>query len=397
MPLPGLSDTIAKAQRIVLLLAAADVTLLRVKVPTLSAARLKAALPNLVEDQLIADPSECTVVAGSMKDGLRTVAVAQRAWLEALDKTLTALGARQISALPAQLCLPYQVDQPGTITAAVNRLGDTVDIAFRLSEHDGIGLAISAGQNGSAAHEVIQALCAVVPEASIALYVPQSETSPFQEAVNEGSAPDKHISILTDSWSHWISGASGTTLDLIAGLGSRSVSKLELRTWRWPLALAATVLFVNISALNIDWWRMKAEASSLRANMIKIYKSAFPKETVIIDPVAQMQQKIATARNSAGLVAPDDFIAVMAAFSEAWASAGTASGKLPAIAALEYHERSLTVRLKPFPGSDGTRDANSRDSEALAQKMKAALAERNLSLEQTHSESATVWKIRSVK
>ena len=68
---------------------------------------------------------------------------------------------------------------------------------------------------------------------------------------------------------------------------------LELCAWRQPLALAAAVLAINVAALNIDWWRMKAEANSLRASMTQTYKSALPKETVIIDPVAQMWQKIA--------------------------------------------------------------------------------------------------------
>ena len=123
-PLSELSDTVAKSQRVVLLLAASDVTVLRLQVPPLSSARLKAALPNLVEEQLIADPSDCVVVAGGLSDGLRTVAVVQRTWLDLLAKTLIAFGARHIAALPAQLCLPCQSDQPGSVTAAINDRND---------------------------------------------------------------------------------------------------------------------------------------------------------------------------------------------------------------------------------------------------------------------------------
>ena len=149
---------------------------------------------------------------------------------------------------------------------------------------------------------------------------------------------------------------------------------------------------INATALNIDWWRMKDEANSLRATMTQTYKSTFPKETVIIDPAAQMQQKITAAKHDAGLAAPDDFTAITATFGEAWASVAAASGKSIAIAALEYRERSLFVRLKPFSGT-----INIRDSDALTQQMKTALAERNLSLNQVPSESATTWKIRSAK
>lgn len=400
MPLSDLSETIAQAQRVVVILAASDVTLLRVKTPPLSNARLKAALPNLVEDQLIADPSECVVVAGVISDGLRNVAVIQRAWLDALSKTLIALGARQIAALPAQLCLSFQVNQPGqldSVAVAVSELGDTVDVTLRLSEHDGIGLTISADRNGSAAHEVIQAISAVAPEASISLYAPQSDIHAYQQVINDSGTLNGRINVLADNWPRWISGANASTLDLMAGLSPRTGTRLESRAWRWPLALAATVLAINVAALNIDWWHMKDEASALRATMMQIYKSAYPKEIVIIDPVAQMQQKIAAARSNAGLAAPDDFMAITSVFGGVWASITSASGKSPSIAALEYRERSLVVRLKPFTGPVGMRDVETRDSEALTQKMKAALAERNLSLEQAPSESATVWKIRSAK
>jgi len=391
-PLSELSDTVAKAQRVVLLLAASDVTLLRVKVPPLSSARLKTALPNLVEDQLIADPSDCVVVAGGLSEGLRTVAVAQRAWLDILVKTLIAFGARHIAALPAQLCLPYQSDQPGSVTAAINDRDDAgqntgIDMTLRLSEQDGIGLAIAPEKDEPAAHVAIRTLCAVVPEAPVSLYVPQSLVRTYQEVVNDTVAqnkvaPGKRISVSADNWSRWISGASGTTLDLMAGLGLGTGPRLVWHAWRWPLAIAATILIVNITALNIDWWRMKSEASALRAAMIQIYKSAYPQESVIIDPVAQMQQKIAMAKHASGLPAPDDFTVITASFGEAWSSA---AGKANSIASLEYRERSLYVRLKP-------------GGEAPAQQIKAALARRDLVLDLAPEQSgAVVWKIRSAK
>ena len=400
LPLPDLSDTIAKVQRVLVLLSASDVTLLRVKVPTLSSARLKAALPNLVEDQLVADPSDCVVVAGGVADGLRTVAVVQRAWLNTLVKALLSFGAHKITVLPAQLCLPYrpaQSGQPGSVTVAIYKHRNAIDLTFHISEHDGFGATVSADQDESAVQEVIQTVCAIVPEASIELYVPQSETHAFQEAVNNTGALNKRINIMDDNWSYWISGTRGTTLDLMAGLGTGTASKLELRAWRWPMALAAAVLVVNITALNIDWWHLKGEASVLRATMIQIYKSTFPKETVIIDPVAQMKQKIALAKRDAGLASLDDFAAITTAYGEALTNITSATGKLPSIAALEYHERTLIVRFKPFSGSVGTHDVDQRDNEAITQKMKAALAERSLSLEQVPSESAIVWKIRSAK
>ena len=404
-PLSDLYGTIATAQRVVLLLAANDVTLLQVKVPPLSAAKLKAALPNLVEDKLLSDPAECMVVAGGVADGLRTIAVAQRSWIEMLAKTLIAHGARHFAALPAQLCLPYSdglsgqdssndqhTDSSSKMVAAINS-HDGLDLIVRVSEHSGIGLTLAVDQHESAANVVIQTLCALAPETPISLYVPQASVRNYQDAVSQSGVSTERINVLADNWSRWIGGARNCTLDLMAGISAASNSSLNWRAWRWPLALAAVLLVVNAVAVNFDWWRTKSAAATLRASMIQSYKSAYPKESVIIDPLAQMRQKIDIAKRNAGMPGANDFTALTPAFAAAWAKAGAAPGKLPdkppSIAALEYHANSLIVRFKP-------------GVEAPTQQMKTALAEYNLSLEllpeqSVTAQSATAWKIRSGK
>jgi general secretion pathway protein L len=380
-PLADLSDVAAKVQRVVLLLAASDVTLLRVQVPPLSPSRLKAALPHLVEDQLMSDPAECVVVAGPASHGLRTVAVVNRGWLDILTKTLHTFGARNIAALPAQLCLPYQ---SGIVSAAVAEYGADIDVTLRLSEQDGIGLPIMSEDPETAPRDVVQTVCTIVPEAPITLYVPQAEVPVYQDVVNTVLALDQRITVFADNWSRWIAGANSTSLDLMAGTSAGDGAKINWRAWRWPLVLATAVLVINIIGLNIDWLRMKREAESLRAAMVQTYRSTFPKETVIVDPVAQMRQKIAAARHAAGELAPDDFTALAAGFGEAWQSVTQASGNnaaAPGIAALEYRDRSLLVRLKA-------------GATMPVDQMKAALAARNLSLSQP---ATGVWQIRSGK
>jgi len=394
-PLAQLADLIGRAQRIVLLIAASDVTLLRIQLPPLSGAKLKAALPNLVEDQIITDPAECVVVAGRPTEGLRTVGVMQRAWLDILQRTLLAYGARQMVALPAQLCLPYQ---DGMASAAIIEQADGADMTLRLSEHDGVGLPVlhQAQQQDAAAHEVIESLLAIVPAGQIALYVPQSSVRLYQQELNGDSGLDERIHVYADNWANWIAGASHAEPDLMTGLGAASGSQMNWRPWRWPLTLAALLLLVNIVAMNVDWWRMRSEASTLRSAMTQIYKAAYPKDPVVVDPLAQMRQKIAAAKHNAGQAAPDDFTALAAAFGETWSTAGQAvNGKqgkqggqgsqaAAAIAGIDYRERSLFVRFK-----EGTQPP--------ADQMKIALASRGLSLTQAPQAGATVWQIRSGK
>lgn len=380
-PLSELSGIVRSAQRTVLLLAASDVSLLRVKVPPMSVARLRAALPNLVEDHLIGDPADQVVVAGREAEGLRTVAVVQRDWLELLMRTLRAAGARQLVALPSQLCLPWQ---PEAVGAAVTGQGTDIDLTVRLSPYEGIGLPILPEQPQDAAREVFEAIAAVVPQGSVVLYVPGSELPAYQAAAEDLTAHGERILPRVDSWQHWIAGARDNPLDLIAGLGAAGAPKLEWRRWRWPLALAMLLLVVNVVALNYDWWRLRGEAGALRTAMTRIYRSAYPKDTLIVDPLAQMRQKIAGARRASGEAAPDDFTMLAARFGEAWSAAS--QGRAPPIAGLEYKERALLVRIKPG-GQAPT-----------VEQMQPALAARGLSLAPAPAQAgATVWQIRSGK
>lgn len=366
--LGNLADLVASARRVVLLLAASDVTLLHVKVPPLSAARLKAALPGLVEDQVLGDPADCVLAAGAPDaDGVRTVAVVQRAWLEVLVKALLAQGAHSVTAVPAQLCLPFQ---PGSVSAAVSA-GDTgFELTLRQSQWDGLGLTLAADPTAA-----LHTLRALAGEAPVSLYLAKAQMAPFEAllAADHGIAG---VTLEEDHWAHWIAAARATQLDLAAGLGASGAAARQWQRWRWPLRLAVLALLVNVVGLNIEWLRMKREADGVRLAMLQTFKAAYPKETTILNPAVQMRQKIAAAKADNGQVGPDEFTALAAAFGEAL-------GVLPRkdiIASLEYRERALLVKIKP----------NMVDGGALGQ-IRSALAARKLDLSETAPGS---WQIR---
>jgi general secretion pathway protein L len=381
--LSQVSALVARSQRVVLLVAASDVTMLRVQMPPMSAARQRAALPNLVEDQLITDPAECIVIGGALADGLRTVAVVQRAWLELMTRTVLGSGMARISALPAQMCVPHVADQ---VQATVLEHDADIELTLRLSAQDAMGVAILPEHPASAAREAVDAALAMAHGQPLVLRVPRERVPAYQQAAADLGAAEL-VTVQADSWQQWITGAGGAGIDLALGLGASARPKLNWKPWRLPLVLAGLLLAVNLVPLNMEWMRLKREYDGLRASMTQIYKAAFPNETVIVDPLAQTRQKVAAGRRNAGQGAPDDFNALAAAFGEAWQSAAARSpgAALPTLAGMEYRERSLFVRLKP--GAQLPFDAVS-----------AALARRNLSLAAAPEQAGVVmWQVKTGK
>jgi general secretion pathway protein L len=369
--LGSLTDLIGAARRVVLLLAASDVTLLRIKIPPLSSARLKLALPGLVEEQILGDPADCVLVAGpaASADPMRTVAVVQRAWLEVLVKALLAQGARSIRALPAQLCLPQE---PGAVTAAIGADEAGLELTLRQSQHEGFGLVL-----GPSSAQALQMLRALAHDAPVTLYVAPDELARYQAVLGELGLDG--VTLLADDWSHWIAASKTAAPDLIAALGASANQARDWRRWRWPLRLALLALLVNLAGINLEWMQLKRDSAAVRLAMLQTFKAVYPKETVILDPQAQMRKNISIARLASGQLAADEFTTISAAFGEAMSGLPGS----PAVATLEYRERALLAKFKPA------------DVAALAQRKEqvaAALAARQLSLIEI---APGTWQIRS--
>jgi general secretion pathway protein L len=220
----------------------------------------------------------------------------------------------------------------------------------------------------------------------VLLRVPSDRVPAFTQAADALGAAEQ-LTVQADSWQQWISGAASAGIDLALGLGASARPRLNWKPWRAAIVLALLLLLVNVVPLNVEWMRLKRENDGLRASMTQIYKSAFPNETVIVDPLAQARQKVTAGRRNAGQGAPDDFNALAAAFGEAWAAAAPRgpNGLQPTLAGMEYRERTLLVRLKP-------------EAQAPFDAVSAALARRNLVLTAAPEQAGVViWQVKAGK
>jgi general secretion pathway protein L len=366
--LGNLGELVSGARRVVLLLAAADVSLLKITVPPLSGARLKAALPNLVEEQVLGDPADCVLALAppAGDSGERVVAVANRAWLEVLVKALVAQGAHGVSALPVQLSLPLA---PGSVSAAIGLDDAGLELTLRSAPNEGLGLTLP-----NAAEPALHTLRALAGDAPVTLYVAPAQRAEYAAA----AAQVPGITLEEDNWTHRIAAAKAVQLDLAAGLGAASGAAARAwARWKWPLRIAIAAIVVNIVGLNWEWLRLRREADTVRQNMVQVFRSAYPNQPVTGDPAAQMRRNIAVARASGGGGTADEFTNMSAALGEALALLPNRE----VVAGIDYKDRSMTVKFKP----------NSIDASALAQ-VQAALQQRKL----VASESGPgVWLVKA--
>lgn len=371
--LSSLAATMAEADRVVLLLAASDVTLLSVKAPPLPPARLKLALPGLIEEHILDDPQDCAIVTGDTIDGLLQIAVMRRDRLQTLADACLAAGAKRLFASPIQYSLRHA-------EAALHLYSDetggvTTELCLRTSTHDALGLTLHAHDEDSAVQSALTTLRLLQPQGTLTLRVPQTAFASCSRYA------DADVTVEADNWQRWIAPDAGQ-LNMLSAL-SLSQARADLRAWKLPLQLAAAVLLINTIALNADWWRLHREATALKADMLQTYRNRFPDERVILDPLLQMQQKIAAGRRAAGKPTPDDFVALAASFASASNGLAIAASD-GAIASLDYRERALSVKWKMQTQQDDRFDD-------FTQQLKTALGNRQLALQQGTADS---WQIR---
>ncbi len=372
---------------IVLLVAAPDVTLLELTIPPMPDAKLKLALPNLVEDQLVCDAAECVLLLGARSDATnltpkpdpqkhegskRVIAVAQRSWLQQLSASLFALGANQIRAFPDQLCVPLNKGQASACIYEDAATG--VCLALRFNENAGVGMLMDAALT---IDEYVTTIAMLAPPGPVVLYVAAKSIGAYRNAISANPAWQERFSVSEATWSGTIGAAKSVNFNLMAGLHTAQTHRIQWKLWRWPLILASLVLVVNIGFLNYDYWSLKREAQSVKQAMLQTYRTAFPKESVILFPLEQMRKNLDLAERTSGQASADDFTMLLTQLGSVWSS--PEAGQIPKLVSIEYKDHALLLQVK---------------GELPQKQIQPLFDEKGLVLKKN---SAETWQVRNAK
>ncbi|RQS12825.1 type II secretion system protein GspL [Burkholderia sp. Bp8998] len=374
-----------RANATVLIVAARDVLLLAATVPPLKGPKLRQALPNIVEDQLIQDPLGCHIALDpvALPDGRRVLAVVDRAWFRAICDAFAAAGHRHLSAVPATRCLPApRTPAEPTLGAPADGEAINADAVADADEPPPRPTAVAVVLGLATPVEPLLVEAGAQPAAAGA---PRLELAVARGALGEGfAAPaaraggtlaalagggDVELYELGEPGAEprlasagradgpLLPGAQPLSFDAFArrALTERfdlCQFEFESQPWRFdratmkrlrvPIALAAATLGVAVIGMNLHWWKLSRERDALSAQITETLLSAFPKTTTVLDPPAQMQRQLDQLRLAAGELSPNDFLALSSGLSRSM-------GALPlnGIASLDYHDRRLDVGFKP--------------------------------------------------
>jgi len=319
------------AQRVQLVIPAAQVLIAPAKLPRGAGRRAGPLLAYAVEEASAAEPETNQVswlgVAGE-RDAL---AVLDRQALQRWRDALEPLGIRRYEVHSEILLLP-RADREWSLA------WDGGEGFVRTGDFEG---AATDGGDGA------------VPPLSLRMML--------EEARRRGAAPEA-LGVYV--------GAAATALDLQAWQRELGIPLHDRGAWDWraapeqrgsglaqerrpwhfaPAALASlrpaawivgAALAVHGVALVADWLRLGSQQQAVRAQMESRFRSVFPEAVAVADPGLQMRRQLAAARHRAGLPDDGDFTPMLEKVAEALR-------ELPAgaLRTLSYESGRVTLEL----------------------------------------------------
>jgi general secretion pathway protein L len=338
------------------MVAARDLLMLTVALAPLKGARLRQALPNVIEEYLIQDPQACHIaldpkVVGSNQ---RVLATVDRAWFRFVYEPFLETGHRGLRAVPITRCL--SVD--GTVAAGATAdpaadkkaeslfaiiMGPTESIASAVPSAPCVELALIRDGQGEGLMVPVDALddtlSALAADAPLALYrltdVPGSPTAlPLAYA-------DKP-SLSFETLARQALSCPFNLCQFEFAEQSWRPRRATLKHWRLPFGLAIATLMAAVLGVNLQWLLLTRQHTALSAQQIEVLLSVFPKTTVVLNPPQQMTRQLDALRIAAGELSPTDFLSLAEGLARSL-------GAIPAeaIAQLDYRNRLLEVGFKP--------------------------------------------------
>jgi general secretion pathway protein L len=355
-----------RADRIQLVVPAAQVLVVRARVPKEARRRAGSALAFAVEEQMAGEPDASHVSwLGSVGED-DVLAVIDKPGLARWRDALAAAGIRGYEVHCETLLLPWTSGEwslawdgrEGFVRTGEFE-GTATDCGDRETPPLSLRLALEEAQERAG-------------PASLAIYTTAADGGPDVEAWTR----ELGIAVrLAGSWD-WRTAPADAGVSVTQERQrwrSFGGAAARLRPAAWILGAA---LVIHAAALVIDWTSLAGEQRTLRGRMESRFRAAFPDAVAVVDPALQMRRKLAEARHAAGEADSGDFLPMIRKVA-----AGMKDLPAGTLRIVSYESGRMTLEL-------GISD------EAAAQRIVTQLVQAGLSVEpataQKRAGSATV-------
>ena len=325
---------------VIVLLPATEILTTTVDLPVRGGARLNAALPYALEEQVAADVDDMHFAAGDKHDsGIRPVAAVARETMDGWVEQLEAAGIQPWKLVPEN----YGVARvPGTMSVLVDgprvMFNDGEDVEFVLEGATPSDALVAAGQLRDRQDDD-------VPDQSGHLVVwcsPEDEERLSHDwialrhelsSVDINLLPDGALARLA------VTVASGQGVNLLQGrYGPKADYGSWLRPWRAAAILLVGLGLVGFAAKGVDYYRLTQEHAVLKTQFTQELRQIRPVDNrEVLDPVGIVTS---LKRGLGTTTAPQVFLPSLRELSSAIAQNSNAS-----IEAISYRAGVIDVRL----------------------------------------------------
>lgn len=294
-----LADLPRRAERVQLVIPAAQVLITRTRLPQSARRRAGSVLAFAVEEETVGEPDANQVNWLGSAGDLDALAVVDRQGLTRWRDALDTVGIRGYEVHCETLLLPW-------VAGEWSLAWDGREGFVRTGEFEGAATDCGDRESPPLSLRLLieEAEARSAGPAAIAVYMTATDAAPDLEAWQRSlkvalrlvgpwdwrTAPPHAGISLTQERQRWRG---------FAGILAR------LRPAAW---IVAGTLAIHAMALVTDWTLLAGEQRALRQQMESRFRAAFPDAVAVTDPALQMRRKLTEARHAAGLSDSGDFL-----------------------------------------------------------------------------------------
>ncbi len=328
-----------RAQRVLAVLPAEQITLLALNLPAMPAQRLQAALAGALEERLLHDPAGVHLAAGPREaDGsLRLACACERAPLASALHALTQAGREPDAVVPEPALLA-----PGE--AWLSARPDGLRLLWRDADGEAAWLhlpseAVADGATPTEPLSPAPELLTAQPTRVLVDPELQDLAVRWFGALAETTAITHAALLARAAQSSWNLRQFELAPQAAMQRGMAGLAKqLRAPAWRRVALLAGVLVLVQTVGINLAAMKLRSTRSQLQSQVQTVVSEALPGAPAVLDARLQMQRALDTARTRAGVPTSTSVEALM----------GAAAQVLPdktAISKLDYTPGQLQLGL----------------------------------------------------